>query len=338
MNSKIKKHKNTILGLIISAIFIVLIFYKIDLDMLAKTFQSFNYKVLLIFIPLYVLVLYIKGIRWNFLLFDSMEMTPKEGFFSFTVGNTLNSYLPARAGDFYRAVHLGKKLGISKMKLLGSIILERIIDGITVLSILFFAILQFFQQEWVLNIAYLSAAIFVGSLLFLFYLVKFKRVDKIFKKLLSIKFLKRFEDKIQKLFDLTSRFMTGFSSLDSPKNFTFAFLASFLAWGIECYITYVLIHGFSQEYGFSIALFVITFISLSSMIPSSSVFIGPYQYAYILALGIYHIDKSSALGIAFIHQFVIMTIITLITIVYFVTSNKSIETIKEEIEDAHIEQ
>ena len=91
--------------------------------------------------------------------------------------------------------------------------------------------------------------------------------------------------------------------------------------------------GFGHNYGFSIALFVISFIALSTIIPSSSVFVGPYQYAYILALGIYHIEKSNALGIAFIHQITIMVTITAISIIYFMMTDTSIESIKAEIEE-----
>ena len=91
--------------------------------------------------------------------------------------------------------------------------------------------------------------------------------------------------------------------------------------------------GFGQYYGFSIALFVISFLALSTIIPSSSVFVGPYQYAYILALGIYHIDKSNALGIAFIHQITIMLTITVISIVYFMLTDTNFSDIRAEIEE-----
>ena len=104
------------------------------------------------------------------------------------------------------------------------------------------------------------------------------------------------------------------------------------AWFLECYVTYILILGFGEHFGISIAFFVISFIALSMVIPSSSVFVGPYQFAYILALNIYHIPKSQALGIAFIHQLTIMLLITLISIIYFLKDNTSILEIQTEIE------
>lgn len=329
--SWVNKHKDKILGLIISIVFISLIFWKLDYQQLLNTFKIFNYKVLILFVPLYVLGLYIRGFRWKYLLCNDSKITVKEAFFAFTTGNTLNSYLPARAGDFWRAYHVGNKLDESKMKLLGSIILERIIDGISVLLILFFAILMYFKQQWILNISYIAATLFLGSLVTFFIAFKFNKIDLFFNSLAKIPLLSKLKPQFNKISDLLNKFLQGFQALNNPKCFTMAFLTSILAWGIECLITYILINGFGMHYGFSTALFVISFIALSTIIPSSSVFVGPYQYAYILALGIYHIEKANALGIAFIHQITIMLIITVISVIYFMCTDTNLKEVKEEI-------
>lgn len=331
--TKIRQHKEKIIGLIISLIFIGLILWNLDFRQLVSTFRIFNYKILTIFVPLYILSLYIRGIRWKYLLCGNDKLTVKEAFLSFTTGNTLNSYLPARAGDFWRAYHVGQKLDESKMKLLGSIFLERIIDGISILMILFFAVLTYFKHQWVLNITYIAAVLFFGSLFIFFTMVKFNKTDYIFEQLSKIYFLEKFKPLLKKISDLINKFIEGFQSLNNPKCFFMAFLTSCIAWGIESFLTYILILGFGQHYGISIAFFVISFIALSTIIPSSSIFVGPYQYAYILALGIYNIEKSNALGIAFIHQATIMLTTTVISIIYFMTTNTKLRDIKTEIED-----
>lgn len=329
--TKIKKHKDKIIGTIISLIFIGLILWNLDFHRLVETFKIFNYRVLLVFIPLYVVGLYIRGIRWKYLLCNTSKLTVREGFFAFATGNTLNSYLPARAGDFWRACHIGHKLNESKMKLLGSIILERIIDGISVLIILIFAVLTYFKHQWVLNITYLATALFLGSLTVFYIVFKYNKIDSVFAKLSNIVFLKKFEPAFKRVAELLNKFMEGFQSLNHPKCFFMAFFTSCIAWGLECFLTYILLQAFGLHLGFSIAFFVLSFLALSTIIPSSSVFVGPYQYAYILALGIYHVDKSNALGIAFIHQIIIMLTITVISIIYFMLTDINIKDIQAEI-------
>ena len=92
-------------------------------------------------------------------------------------------------------------------------------------------------------------------------------------------------------------------------------------------------NGYSIYLGVSYESLIISFIALSTIIPSSSVFVGPYQFAYILALNIYHIEKSNALGIAFIHQITIMITITIISVIYFMISNTSIKELRTEIDE-----
>ncbi len=325
------KHKDKIIGLLISLVFIVLIFWKLDVHKLVAAFRMFDYRMLFLFVPIYVFSLYIRGVRWKYLLCLDEKLSVNEAFFTFTVGNTINSYLPARAGDFWRAYHLGTKIGESRLKILGSIILERLIDGISILLILFFAIVTYFRHRWVLNIAGVSAFLFFGALSAIYIVFKFNKIEYIFEKLGEIPFLSGFKAQLDTISSHLMKFMTGFEALNSPKCLSMAFFMSMLAWGFECLMTYMIILGFGVHYGISIALFTISFIALSTVIPSSSIFIGPYQYAYILALGIYHIGKEQALGTAFIHQMTIMIIITAISVIYFMKGNTSLEEIQKEI-------
>lgn len=330
---KIAQNKHKAFGVLISILFILLIIWNLDTKQLVETFNLFNYKVLAIFAPLYVFSLWIRGARWKYLLCNSKLLSIKEAFLSFTACNTINSYFPARAGDFWRAYHIGKKLDESKMKMLGSIILERIIDGISVLLILLFGVISYCKKPWILNITYTATLLFLGSFIFFFILIKWGKTNQFFRKLKNTQMLKKHEKVIIKIEELLNNFLEGFQSFNNPKCLTVSFVLSFLAWGIECYLTYLLISGFDASIGVSVALFVISFVALSTIIPSSSIFVGPYQFAYILALGIYHIAKSNALAIAFIHQLIIMLITTVITIIYFLTENTKIENIKSEIED-----
>lgn len=344
-----KKHKDKIIGLVISLIFLGLIFWKLDFHQLVLTFKTFDYRVLLLFVPLYVLSIFIRGARWKYLLCEEAQANVKpaeklsvtEAFFAFTAGNTLNSYLPARAGDFWRAYHVGNKIGESKMKILGSVILERLIDGISILLILYLAILLYFNHPWIVKIACLSGALFIGALLFFYILFKsgkIKSAGVFFEKLCEIKMFRPCADFFKKVAFHMESFISGFGALNSPKCFSMAFLLSVLAWSLECVVTYILLTGFGHHFGFSIALFVISFVALSTVIPSSSVFVGPYQFAYILALSIYHVDKSQALGIAFIHQMTIMIVITMISILYFSNTSITFKGIKAEIEEEQSER
>lgn len=324
--------KKKIFALLISLTFLALIFHKINWAKLIETFKLFDLKNLWAIVPVYISTLYLRGIRWKSLLLDNPKYSAYNLGAVFTVGSMLNIFLPARAGDVYRAYYLGDKKQEKKMKLFGSIILERTLDGICVFLILLSAILLYFNQQWILNIAYMIGALFIGSFIAFYLIFKFNKVDFICEKLIlfSSKLPQKISGALVKLIEKinihTNSFMEGFEVLDSVKYSSQAFIMSIIIWLIECYVAFLIINSFHINLGFSAALFVISLISFSTMIPSTSVFLGPYQYAYILALGIYNVDKSTALAISTVHQAILMLILSIIGLFYFFKFNFSINT------------
>ena len=323
--------KKKIVALLITIVFLGLIFYKIDWIKLIQTFKMFDFKILWAVVPLYVLTLYLRGIRWKLLLIGDSKYSSYHLGTIFTVGSMLNIFLPARAGDVYRAYYLGVNKNEKKMKIFGNIILERTLDGICVFFILLAAILLYCHQQWILNLAYMIGALFIGSFITFYLIFKFNKVAFICDKLIefSLKLPEFISKSLVKLIESAkvhiNSFIEGFKVLDSIKYSSQSFLMSAIIWLIECYVAFLIINSFHINLGFSAALFVISLISFSTMIPSTSVFLGPYQYAYILALGIYNVDKSTALAIATIHQGILMIILSVIGGFYLLKFNLEIK-------------
>jgi len=329
--------KKKIIALLITLAFLGLIFYKMDWVKLLQTFKTFDLKNLWTIIPMYISTLYLRGIRWKSLLLDKPKYSAYNLGAVFTVGSMLNIFLPARAGDVYRAYYLGATQQEKKMKIFGSIILERTLDGIMVFLILLWAVLEYSNQQWMMNLSYMIGVLFIGSFVAFYLIFKFNKVDFICEKLIKIcsKSPKWLGNPLTKIIESLNihinSFMEGFEVLDSFKYTTQAFVMSAIIWLIECYVAFLIINSFPVNLGFSAALFVISLISFSTMIPSTSVFLGPYQYAYILALGIYGIDKSTTLAISTVHQGILMIILTVIGGFYLLKFNMSLKNNNAEL-------
>jgi uncharacterized protein (TIRG00374 family) len=323
--------KRKFFALFVSLAFLGIIFYKINWIKLIQTFKMFELKNLWLIILFYITTLYLRGVRWKALLMNDDKYTSYNLATVFSVGSMLNIFLPARAGDLYRAYYLGKTNQEKKMKVFGTVILERTLDGICVFLILLFAVLLYSKQQWMLNLSYAVGALFIGSFLTFYLIFKFNKIDFICEKLISYtnKFPQfiaiHFKKIIEKVNMYINSFIEGFEVLNNLKFTSQSFFMSILIWLIECYVAFLIISSFHINLGFSAALFVISLISFSTMIPSTSVFLGPYQYAYILALGIYNIDKSTTLAIATIHQGILMIILSLIGGAYFLKFNFSLK-------------
>ena len=217
------------------------------------------------------------------------------------------------------------------MKVLGSIILERTLDGISVFLILLAAVLLYCKQQWILSLSYGIGALFIGSLLVFYLIFKFNKIDQIcgkLKELTSVLPLQVHESAnniIDKCCDYSNSFMEGFQVLNNWKYSIISVITSFTIWGIEAYVAYLILDSFNLGLGFAASLFVISLISFSTMIPSTSVFLGPYQYAYILALNIFGIEKSTTLAISTVHQGILVLILTILGGYYLLKFNISIK-------------
>ena len=158
------KTHTKILGFVLSFAAIFWLFLKVDLALLRKSFLDLETVWLSVMALIYLCGFVIRGIRWRFMLLPIKQVGIRiatEGVF---VGYTGNNILPARAGEFLRAIFLGNRESISKMSVLGTVFMERILDGLVIVGILFICSLFLPPKNGHHRMIY--AAIVGGSLLF----------------------------------------------------------------------------------------------------------------------------------------------------------------------------
>ncbi len=323
----------TILVTFLFIAFLVYIFRDMSFEEFVNAFKLFHFKYLFWIVSLYYFTMYLRGIRWKALLMDNPKYSNYHLGVVFIVGSMLNSFLPARAGDIYRAYYLGENKDESKMKIFGSVILERIQDGISVFFILLFAVLFYCKNNpIIINAVYFFGFIFIGSMIAFYLIYKFNKIDYICNKFEGI--FKRIKlnklcKTIASLNKHANSFMDGFEVLDSAKLSIKSAIMSAFIWTIECYVAYLILASFNLSLPFSASLFVISLISFSGMLPSTSIFFGPYQAAYLLALGIYGVNKSTILAISLVHPVLLVIMLAIVGIYYLYKFNFSLDKIKE---------
>lgn len=304
--------KKQIILLVITIIFLVLVFNKIDFLTLLETVKKFDLKYLASIIAVFLLSLYTRGIRWKFLLMNDKKYSALNLAEIFTVGNMLNIFLPARAGDIYRAYYLGEEKNEKKLKIFGTIILERLFDGIAMFCILLGAILLYSDAQWILNLTLGIGAVFIIGTLTFYLIFKYNKSREVCRFIVSKIPSENAQRLIRKLNTYLNIFIKGFSAFKRPGYMLLILALSFVAWGLEAVVACLIVNSFGLNLGILAGLFVLTLTSFSTMIPSTSVLVGPYQAAYILALGLFGVEKSQALAIAAVHQIILIMIFTIV--------------------------
>lgn len=314
-----------IFGLLISIIFIGLVLFQIDLKEVFESFKKFHFAYILIIIPIYYLSFWIRAYRWKIILSGEPSLRIRSLISSLFIGFTANCLLPARMGEFYRAHLFGKKEDIKRAKVFASIVLERILDGTVLFLILLFLICFIYSKPWLFKLAFATGTIFIGGFLFLLVFAKFGKSSSFqqnpilmfFKKFLnhllnlfSVNFQKFIYQITDKIKYLLNSFIDGLEVFHFPNLLFKSFLLTLLIWLFEGSVVFLVIISFGIPINFLSGLFVLCITSFSTMIPSGPASIGPYQWGYILALGLFGITKEFAFAVSIINQFIAILVIT----------------------------
>ncbi len=304
--------KKQLILLVVTIIFLVLVFNKVEIDTLWETIKKFEIKSLVSIVVIFLVSLYVRGIRWKFLLMNNPKYSTLYLGEIFTVGNMLNIFLPARAGDIYRAYYLGEEKGEKKLKIFGTIILERLFDGIAMFCILLGAIVLYSNAQWILSLTLGIGAVFITGTTCFYLIFRYNKSREVSRELMKLIPSPEVQRIIKKITTYLNIFIRGFSAFDKPLYMLFILFLSFVAWGLEAVVACLIVNSFGLNLSLLAGVFVLTLTSFSTMIPSTSVLVGPYQAAYILALGLFGVDKSAALAISTVHQVILILIFTLV--------------------------
>lgn len=339
MQAKMKKHIKNIISLAITVIFSLIVIYSVDFYQTLQTLRLVNHKYIIFLILFFFFIMFLRAKRWEILV-------QKEGvkFFDlyeiYMTSNLLNIFLPARAGDIFRGCFFGYKYGYSKLETLGTVAAERIMDGLTVVAILLMGIVLYDRSRFVVQLALIASFIFLFSFFFILWIYKNNKTDVVCDEI--VLFSKKMPDKVgsivteiaEKVRPLLNSFVKGFETFAKPEILTKIIFYSILSWAGDCIFMYILVIAFGIKASFIISFFIISFIALSTIIPSASIYIGLYQYAFILALSLFHIESYKAFGIAVAQQGITLIVYIVVALIFVVKNNMNlIKFRKKEVEN-----
>src|SRR5437870_13892542 len=131
-----RSHLRTIIVLALAAGLVGLFLYKVDLLRVAAEIARARPEWLALSLATMIVNLAIRAFRWQYLLEPLGHTTFARAFRATAVGFAANSVLPARAGEVIRPYFLARHERMSATGAFATIILERLLDVVTVLGLL----------------------------------------------------------------------------------------------------------------------------------------------------------------------------------------------------------
>ena len=331
----IKKNIKKIILLLITLIFLYFVFANLDYKELFEVIKDFNPLFLILFSLSALSSFSCRAICFKILMSKTAKLPLKTLIPLCITGASLNVILPARAGDIFRAFFIGQKYNINKLKVFGTVMLERMFDTFVIFCFLTIAVTLYHKNQLAIHLCTFAGIIMVVFATFAFVAFKYNKADTIcnflIKQTSSFPFAEHLEKFITFINNSCNNFFNGFEIMESPKKLIRVILTSFCIWSFECLNFYILICGFGYHLHWSITLFILSFIALACMIPSTSIFIGPYQMAVIAAFAIYDVGKETALAITLVQQTSVIILTTVIAGIFLIKNNISYKELKSDI-------
>jgi uncharacterized protein (TIRG00374 family) len=193
-----------------------------------------------------------------------------------------NNLLPARAGEVVRAVVLGEREGVSRMGTFGTIAVERLFDGCTlVLMLLIAGSMVGFDDSKLRAIAWASTAFFLIAVVAFYVLT----LDEARAKRVTHYFLRILPDRFEHLaVDLADNLVSSLRSVHEWRSLALVALFSAIAWTVEAGAYAVIGIGFDLDVSFAHYCLLLAAANLAIIIPTFFGGTGPFEWAAKLVL------------------------------------------------------
>jgi glycosyltransferase 2 family protein len=256
------------------------------------------------------LAFWIRAYRWSYLLSPIKKIPVRPLFRSTLIGFMGNYLLPFRAGEVMRAVSIGQTQNISKAAALGSIVLERVFDGV-VLSLTPFLLLAAVElPPWVTRINCGLLALYLIGLVALVIATQRGWTEAWTARattLLPIRFA-------QRVGSISMEFLQGMKGITHTGALMPVALLSLVCWGFHGVYFFLMFKALDLELSFAVALVLQMVIGLGVILPSAPGYVGTFEYFTVLGLALFGITQEAAFAyalLAHVCQFIPVTAVGL---------------------------
>lgn len=292
-----------LVGTALGVVALYLAFRDVEIGQIRDALVAADYGLVALALASIFLTLLVTTVRWRLLFYPRhRRLRWRNLFVGIVVGQMVNIVIPARMGEVMRSYAVGQNEGVSKMLVLGTIVVEKVMDFLA-LGLGFTILLPLVAMPlWVGQpgraVAILGGAALLGILALAFFGERFvglvRKVGRWMPGRLGERVVRYGE-----------RALMGLSSLRNWR-------VSLLAWGLSCLIwllgattNYIVLRAMGLSLPVTAALFLLLVLQVGDVPPSSPGKIGVFHYLTVLALSVFSVERNLALSCAVLLHLVV---------------------------------
>jgi len=287
-------------GVLVSAGFSYYALMHLQLEKVLEAMSRFQFVWLLPAVAVYFVAVFLRTYRWHYLLRHMKSVPARRLFPVVTIRYMGNNVYPFRAGEVIRAYVLKRKEDVSGSASLATIVVERIFDGLTMLTFVF-AIAPFVPavRRFSTTLA-VTSVIFFGTLaLFFIIATSPQRTERVYGWFVNRLVPAPLRDRVRGILD---KFLVGLQVLRRGRDLLLIFGISIVLWLVEAGKYWFIMQGFHQagvaiNAPFHALVFTTALVNLATSIPLPTIgYVGPFEVVGKESLMFFGVGEEIALG------------------------------------------
>jgi len=296
-----------------------------DLGLLYQHLLEVDILILIFATILLIISCVVRAYRWQLLLIPFDHVSLRKVFSATMIGYFGNGILAFRLGELLKSYSVSKDSKINTMQAFGTVVIERLLDVLAVVSIFIFLIPWFpFEDKFIKYGALGFTSIALISIILLYFVSKYRLIGKIENKAI-------FSSGYGKsVFVGICRFFEGIDVISNNENRWRIFLSSVLLWSIYYIETILLVIACGLELGILEIGILLVLGSIAFGIPALPGSAGTYDASIKYSLVVvFNVGSIEALNYAIISHVVAYFPLLILGFIFFFISNVKINDFKQ---------
>jgi uncharacterized protein (TIRG00374 family) len=289
-----------ILGIAISIIAAYVLLRSVDVAAAIDVLRQANLAIVALMAVAVFFDVASRAARWRSLLLPIARVRYLHVLGYTFVGYLANNVLPARLGELVRSHALGEGEGLSRTTVLGTVVVERIVDTVIVVGLAALAVLVL-GVGGIISTGVVLGAAFVGVL------VVFLALSVLSHRLPGAERVTAMVERVPRVLDLARRLREGLAVVSRPRTVVAAVGFSVLAWTFSI-LTFVL--G-GAALGIEITpmqgALMTSGVALATIVPSGPGYLGTFELTAVGIATQFGIDRDAAFAMALlVHAMILL--------------------------------
>jgi glycosyltransferase 2 family protein len=308
------------IGIALLAIFLS----QVDFSEMGRELAKANYIYLLPGVLIYLLGVFFRALRWQYLLKPLGHFRIFRMFSLILIGMLVNNIIPARLGIVVRAIILGEKENISKMAVGGTMVVEQVFDGLILLF--FTAITALFAplDGWLQLVVYVTAGIFIALLILCIVFASSATASQKGLKLVLRLLPRKWHEKAGEWF---VRLIEGLGVMKSPRKLLVIFIMSNLVWLCEAGLFYMVGFSFDLHQPYYVYMLATAVANLAWVLLMTQGGVGSFDLACQKSLMVFNVAEAAAASYAIVVHALILIITIPLGLIFLWVENLSLSKV-----------